>query len=272
MKPLPRDENRLPIPHVNIIVRDTHQSRVADHYFDTVRDDIMYMTYTHNPRPPKPPRVIRPIFDPEDPYTKHRYNPPAGGPRWMKAGIPPVTADTIIELERIQLHTMVKQAIQSKSHLLGVIAALRAISGDSNRAGGQHTMEGVEIVKGRKSIGGWIRPGVPVGVKVDLKGPKMYDFLGTLVEFVLPRLKEYNGFELPRPNVNPETPHGATGVFTFGLPPEAMALFPQIEVNIDSYPRSYGMHIHFITNVQGMGAQDRVRKLLSGFQIPFVRS
>ena len=107
----------------------------------------------------------------------------------MKAAIPPVTAGTVIELEKIQLHTMVNQAIQSKSHLLGAIAAFRAISGDSHRAGGVHTMEGVEIVKGRKSIGGWIRPNVPVGVKVDLKGPKMYDFLGTLVEFVLPRLK-----------------------------------------------------------------------------------
>ena len=142
-KPLPRDENRLPIPHVNIIVRDTHMSRVQDHYFTTLRDDLMYMTYVHDPRPPKPPRVIRPLYDPSDPYTKHRYNPPAGGPRWMKESIPPVTVDSVVKLERIQLHTVVRQAIQSKSHLLGAIAAFRAISGDSYRSGGQHTVEGV---------------------------------------------------------------------------------------------------------------------------------
>lgn len=270
-KSLPKDDRGLPIPHVNIIVRDTHMSRVSDHYFNTLRDDLMYMTYVHDPRPPKPPRVIRPLYDPEDPYTKHRYNPPAGGPRWMKEPIRPVTVDSVIQLERIQLHTMVRQAIQSKSHLLGAIAAFRAISGESAKSGGQHTVEGVEIVKGRKAIGGWIRPGVPVGVKVDLKGPKMYDFIGTLVDFVLPRLKEYNGFLLPRPTASLETPHAASGVFSFGLPPEAMALFPQIEVNIDSYPRPYGMHIHFVTNAEGMGSQDRVRKLLSGFQLPFVR-
>ena len=271
LKPLRRDENRLPIPHVNIIVRDTHASRAGDHYYNTLRDDLMYMTYTHDHRPPRPPRVIRPLYDPEDPYTKHRYNPPAGGPRWMKAAIPPVTVDNVVKLERIQLHTMVKQAIQSKSQLLGAIAAFRAISGDSYRAGGQHTMEGVEIVKGRKSIGGWIRPGVPVGVKVELKGPKMYDFMSILVDFVLPRLKEYDGFVLPMPNANLETPSGASGVHSFGLSPEAMVLFPQIEVNLDAYPRPYGMHIHFITNAHGVGAQTRARKLLSGFQIPFVR-
>ena len=132
-------------------------------------------------------------------------------------------------------------------------------------------MEGIEIVKGRKSVGGWIRVGIPVGVKVNLKGPKMYDFMGTLVDFVLPRLREYNGFVLPRPSANLEKPHAASGVFSFGLSPEAMQLFPQIEVNIDAYPRPFGMHIHFITNAKGTGAQNRVMKLLSGFQIPFVR-
>ena len=52
------------------------------------------------------------------------------------------------------------------------------------------------------------------------------------------------------------TPSGVSGVVSFGLPPEAMGLFPQIEVNLDSYPKSYGMHIHFITNATG-GHSDR---------------
>lgn len=189
----------------------------------------------------------------------------------MKEAIPPVTVDSIIELERIQLHTFVRAAIQSKSHLLPAIAAFRAISGDSYRAGGRHTVEGVEIVKGRKATGGWLRRGVPVGVKVDLKGPKMYDFIGTLVDFVLPRLSEYQGFVLERPTTNLEKPHAASGVFSFGLSPQDMQLFPQIEVNLEAYPKTFGMHISFITNAKGVGAQARVIKLLSGFQIPFVR-
>ena len=190
----------------------------------------------------------------------------------MKEAIPPVTVDSIVKLERIQLHSMVRQAIQSKSHLLGAIAAFRAISGESYRSGGQHTTDGVEIVKGRKAIGGWIRPGVPVGVKVDLKGPKMYDFISTLTQFVLPRYREFNGVPLNRPSASLQTASAASGVISFGLPASAMGFFPQIEFNLDAYPKSYGMHIHFITNAQGEGAQNRAAALLSGFQIPFVRA
>jgi large subunit ribosomal protein L5 len=50
-----------------------------------------------------------------------------------------------------------------------------------------------------------------------------------------------------------------------------MVFFPQIEVNVDAYPRLFGMHMHFITNARGVGSQDKARALLSGFQIPFLR-
>ncbi|EMD39666.1 hypothetical protein CERSUDRAFT_111977 [Gelatoporia subvermispora B] len=271
LRPLPLSEKRLPVPHVNVILRDTHSCRLADHYYHTVRDDLMYMTYNHEPFPRKPARKIRPLYDPEDPYTKHRHNPPVGGPTWFKQPAPPTTPENLVTLERIQVHSMIKEAISSKSQLLGPIMAFRAITGESTGAGGRRTSEGVQIVRGKKQIGGWIRPGVPVGVKVDLKGPKMWDFLGILVECVLPRLREFNGIPMEGPSVALNTPASASGVVSFGLPPEAMALFPQIEVNQDAYPRMYGMHVHFITNAEGMGARNRVRQLLSGFQVPFAR-
>lgn len=271
-KPLKRDENGLPIPHVNVIVRDTHQSRLAEHYYNTVRDDIMYMSYTHVPESDKPPRKIRLTYDPEDPYVKHRYNPPVGGQfAWTRRPMAPVTFENVIELERIQLHTQVKEALSSRQNLLGAIMAFRALSGESLNQGGQRTVEGVQLARGRKQVQGWVRKGIPIGVKVDIKGPKMYDFLATLVEFVLPRLRDFNGFQLPRPSAALSTPSAASGVVSIGLPPMAMGLFPQIEYNLESYPRSYGMHIHFITNVRGEGAQNRVRALLSGFQVPFIR-
>lgn len=271
-KPLKRNEETgLPIPHVNVILRDTAPSRAADHYYHTLRDDLMYMNYVHEPNARKPPRVIRPLYDPEDPYTKNRFNPPAGGSRWSREVPPPTTSENVVKLERIQLHSMQKSAISSRSNLLGAIMAFRAISGESYKAGGRRTMEGVQIVKGKKSIGNWLREGVPVGVKVDLKGPQMYEFLGTLVDFVLPRLKEYPGVIMPSAKSPLNTPHGASGVVSFGLPPEAMVFFPQIEVNVDAYPARYGMHIHFITNAEGVGAQNAARALLSGFQIPFAR-
>ena len=166
---------------------------------------------------------------------------------------------------------MVKEAISSRNNLLGVIMASRAISGQTEHGGGRHSATGVQIVKGVKSIGGWVRPGIPLGVKVDLKGPKMYDFLGTLVEFVLPRLRDFPGIVMPPASASSNSPSAVSGVVSFGLPPEAMGLFPQIEVNLDAYPKSYGMHIHFVTNAEGLGAQNRARALVSAFQIPFAR-
>lgn len=262
----------LPRPPVNIIVRDIAPCRLADHYYTTLQDDLMYMTYKHElgPRPPK--RQIRLMYDPEDPYTKNRANHPVGGSQMGKQPPPPSTPENTVRLEMVQIHTQFRDATSSRSNLLGAIMALRALSGESFQAGGRHANEGIQITKGKKVEGKWgVRPGIPMGVKVTLKGPSMYDFIGTLVEFVLPRLREFPGLVLPPPSSSANSPSAVTGVVSFGLNPTAMALFPQCEVNIDSYPKPYGMHIHFITNATGIGAQNRARALVSGFQIPFIR-
>jgi large subunit ribosomal protein L5 len=255
LRKLVHDRRGLPIPHFDIVVRDTHLSRLDKH--------------ESGPRPS--PRDIRLMYDPEDPYVKLRNNPPVGGSQVSRKLAPPTTPENVIRLERIQLHTMAKDAFVSRQNLLGPIMALRALSGETENGGGRRGSTGVQIVRGVKSVGGWVRPGLPVGVKVDLLGSKMYEFLGTLTEFVLPRLREFPGLLLPPSSTSLQTPAGVSGVVSFGLPPEAMGFFPQIEVNLDAYPKTYGMHIHFITNAKGVGAQERARQLLSGFQIPFVR-
>ncbi|KAK0485292.1 60s ribosomal protein l7 [Armillaria luteobubalina] len=273
-KGLPKDKRtRLPIPPTNIITRQYAPSRFEDHYYNTLQDDVMYMTYVHERGPRPPPRQIRLRFDPEDPYSKYRKNPPVGGSHLGRQPPPPSSPENVTKLEKIQIHTMIKQAMMSKSEVLGVMMALRALSGETeNGGGGKHTVEGVQIVKGKKQVGGWLRPGIPIGAKVTMKGQNMYDFIGTLVEFVLPRLREFDGLALPIAGSNVNKPSSVSGVVSMGLPPEAMGFFPQIEVNQEAYPRQYGMHIHFITNAQGVGAQDRARALVSGFQIPFVRT
>lgn len=265
-----RDERGLPIPPVNILVRDTRICRLQDHYNNTLRDDLMYMTYVHESKP----RVSRPIrlkYDPENPYSKYRDNPPVGGNQLGKKPAPVTTAENVVKLEKICLHTMHKGALTNRSNLLGLIMAYRALSGDTEHGGGWKSTAGVELVRGKKNVQGWVRRGLPVGVKVELKGEKMYDFLGSLVQFVLPRLREFNGVVLPPASISLNTPAGVSGAVSIGLPPEAMSFFPQIEVNQDTYTRMYGMHIHFITNAQGVGAQNKARALLSGFQLPFSR-
>jgi len=261
----------LPQPHVKIITREFAPCRLEEHYHHTLKDDLMYMTYKHEHGPRPEPRQIRKAFDPEDPYSKFRYNPPVGGNQVWRKEAPPCTPENVVRLERIQLHSFVKEAVSNKSQLLAVLMQMKALTGESFQGGGQHAVEGLQIVRGKKSVGGWLRPGVPVGVKVDLRGQSMYDFLGTLTEFVLPRLREFNGIVLPPASASVKTPSSVAGVVSFGLPANAMMFFPQIEVNVDAYPKLQGMHIHFITNATGVGAQDKARALVSGFQIPFIR-
>ncbi|EAU85790.2 60s ribosomal protein l7 [Coprinopsis cinerea okayama7 len=265
-------KTRLPTPHVKLVTREFAPCRLEDHYYNTLQDDLMYMTYKHEYEGTrKEPRQIRLKFDPENPYSKFRNNIPVGGSQVGKKPAPPSTPENTVRLERIQIHTMVKDALNSKANLLPTLMMLRALTGETEHGGGHHAVEGVQLVRGKKSIGGWLRKGIPVGAKVDLRGQSMYDFLGTLVEFVLPRLRDFNGIVLPPKSSSVNTPSAVAGVVSFGLPPQAMVFFPQLEVNIDAYPELPGIHIHFITNATGVGAQDRARALVSGFQVPFVR-
>lgn len=268
---LRNDDRGLPIPHVAITVHDTAPCRVRDHYYTTLQDNLMYMSYVHESGPRPPPREVRLRFDPNDPYSKNRLNTPVGGDRLGKKPAPPTTTENVVKLDRIVLHTMLKEAMSNRSVLLNAIASFRAISGETNQGAGRHSSAGVQIVKGKKSVSGWVRPGLPLGVKVELKGPQMYNFIATLSEFVLPRLREFPGIVLPPSSSNMQTPSGVAGVVSFGLPPDALGLFPQIEVNLETYPKTHGMHIHFITNAEGQGAQNQARALISGFQIPFSR-
>jgi large subunit ribosomal protein L5 len=162
--------------------------------------------------------------------------------------------------------------------LIPAVAFLRAISGQ-HAAGLPLTHlpaphpSGVEITKtSSRSASFKIRAGQPCGAKVALGSQEaIYDFLETLVEFVFPRLKDWPGVPLPaHRKAFDQLPSSQSGSLTFGLPKEAMALFPQIEMQLDSFPKLYGCHVHVVTNARGAGAEDRVRALLSGLRIPFV--
>ncbi|KAJ7223902.1 60s ribosomal protein l7 [Mycena haematopus] len=271
-KPLKRNwRTRLPIPHVEVVGREIAPCRLESHYYTSVQDNAMYMTYMHESGARPAARQIRLTYDPANPYARFRHNPPVGGSQLGKKAPPADSPQNVVRLEKVVLHSFQKQAIGSRASLLGLIMALRVLSGETERGAGRHGVSGVRIVQGKKSVGGWIRPGVPVGAKVELRGAPMWDFMGQLVEFVLPRLKDFPGVVLPPAGASQHSPSAVGGVVSMGLPPQAMQYFPQIEVNVDAYPKTYGMHIHFVTNATGVGAENRARALLSGFQLPFTR-
>ncbi|RUP45238.1 ribosomal protein L5 domain-containing protein [Jimgerdemannia flammicorona] len=162
---------------------------------------------------------------------------------------PPLSSPkTIPQLHKITVHAMVKEAINNKASLLSAFMALQCISAARP-----------EIIYARRSVASWkLREGMPIGVKVELRGDNMYQFLDKLVEIVLPRLKEWHGLPLSAGDGN--------GNLAIGFPPSALALFPEIEGSFDMFPRMTGFDVIFnttgYTNTEG-------RLLLSGFSVPF---
>ncbi len=111
------------------------------------------------------------------------------------------------------------------------------------------------ITRARKSISTFkLREGRPIGVKVTLRGQRMYDFLDRLFNIALPRLRDFRG-------VSPDAFDGR-GNYTLGL--SEQLLWP--EINYDSVDRVRGMEITIVTTAQ---TDEEGRRLLDLLGMPF---
>lgn len=129
----------------------------------------------------------------------------------------PIKFNNVPELHRITIHSYVKMAAQDNSSWLHVAGmAVQAISNVR-----------VETFKSKTGVAPWgISPGRDtVAVKAELYGEDMYHFFGKLVDVVLPRRKDWYGIK--------GTSGDRSGNITFGLEPDHLALFPEIEINYD---------------------------------------
>ncbi|GAA5872892.1 hypothetical protein JCM16303_006870 [Sporobolomyces ruberrimus] len=260
---------------------DTARSRIQDHYQQTLSHDLLYLLYNHQlhaASSPLPNPISRsPIWSPHNPYAENRAPPRPRGNRYLVPNPSYVSPQTLPRLESIVVESMSKQALAGKSNLLPLLMAFEAITGEPPQTKvpgpyGPGSGQGIVITRStKKSASFKIRAGAPTGVKVELKGQAMYNFLESLVDFVLPRHKTFQGIPLPPASQPKQSTSASSGVVSFGLPPEAMGLFPQIEINLDQYPRTFGMNIFCITSAKGRGAQDQARALLSGVGLPFVK-
>ena len=88
----------------------------------------------------------------------------------------------------------------------------------------------------KKSVAGFkVREGMPVGVRVTLRGENMYNFLDRLVSIALPRVKDFRGV--------PRNGFDGRGNYNFGL--QEQLIFP--EVTYDSIMQIHGMNITMVT-------------------------
>ena len=76
------------------------------------------------------------------------------------------------------------------------------------------------VTRAKKSIAGFkLREGMPIGVKVTLRGERMYEFLDRLISIALPRMRDFRG-------INPKSFDGR-GNYTMGV--KEQLIFPEIE-------------------------------------------
>lgn len=132
--------------------------------------------------------------------------------------------------------------------------ALERASGDIATITGQQPV----ITKAKKAIAVFrLREGNPVGVKVTLRGTRMWDFLDRLLNIALARQRDFRG-------VSPDSFDGR-GNYTLGLAEQLV--WPEIEY--DKIDKVRGMEISIVTSAQN---DEEGRRLLDLMGMPFKRS
>jgi large subunit ribosomal protein L5 len=101
-----------------------------------------------------------------------------------------------------------------------------------------------------------VRKKMPIGVRVTLRGERMYEFLERLVRVALPRIRDFKGIE---------SKLDGRGNYTLGI--DEQIIFP--EINIDGITKLLGMNITFVTTAK---TDEEGFALLREFGLPFKKN
>jgi len=147
-------------------------------------------------------------------------------------------------LEKIVLNMGLGEAVGDGKIVQVAVAEMQAIAGQKP-----------VVTRSRKSIANFkLREGMPIGCKVTLRGPRMYEFLDRLVTIALPRVRDFRGL--------PKKSFDGRGNFAFGV--REQIIFP--EIDFDKVDKVRGMDIIICTTAR---TDDEGRALLAGFNMPF---
>lgn len=117
------------------------------------------------------------------------------------------------------------------------------------------TLQKPIVTKAKKSISNFkLRAGMPVGIKVTLRGERMYVFLEKLINIGLPRIRDFRG-------VNPNAFDGR-GNYNLGI--KEQMIFP--EITYDMVDKTRGMDITIVTTAK---TDEEARALLQAMGLPF---
>jgi large subunit ribosomal protein L5 len=148
-------------------------------------------------------------------------------------------------IEKVVVNIGLGEAITNARAIDAAISDLKQITGQAPI-----------VIKARKSVAAFkLREGMPIGVKVTLRGRRMFDFLDKLLNVALPRIRDFRG-------VDPKAFDGH-GNFTLGL--REQLVFP--EIDYDKIDAVRGMDIVICTTAN---TDAEAKALLKGFDMPFV--
>ena len=150
----------------------------------------------------------------------------------------------IPRLTKVVLNMGVGEATQDKKKVETAAQEMELIAGQKP-----------VITKAKTSIAQFkLREGMPIGVKVTLRGDRMFEFVDRLVTIALPRVRDFRG-------LNPKSFDGR-GNFAMGL--KEQLVFP--EINYDRIEKVRGMDIIVTTTAK---TDEEARELLRLFNFPF---
>ena len=152
----------------------------------------------------------------------------------------------IPKLDKIVINVGVGDAKDNSKTIENVITDITKISGQK-----------AVPTYAKKSIANFkLREGMKIGVKVTLRGEKMYEFMDKLFSFALPRVRDFKGIN----------PIGFDGRGNYALGLKEQLIFPEIEY--DKVEKIRGMDICFVTTAT---TDDEARELLTLMGAPFAR-
>ena len=148
------------------------------------------------------------------------------------------------KLEKVVINIGCGDAVANSKAIESAVEALTVISGQKPL-----------ITKAKKSIAAFkLREGMPIGVKVTLRGRRMYEFLDKFMNIALPRVRDFRG-------VNPQSFDGR-GNYSIGL--KEQLIFP--EIDYDKVDKVRGMDVIIVTTAK---SDEEGRELLRLLGMPF---
>ena len=114
------------------------------------------------------------------------------------------------------------------------------------------------VCKAKKSVSNFkVRAGVETGLKVTLRGERMYEFMDRLINLAIPRVRDFRGLN----------PNGFDGRGNYSMGLTEQSVFP--EINPAQIESQQGMNITFVTTAR---TDDEARRMLALFGMPFRRT